>query len=254
MHIVFRESHSLDGLNSPYDVKQDPGDLIFLSFSDSDLGAFAAGWNRAKENSSGDDIPSLRLANLTALSHPLSVDTYIEKTAYKAKGILVRLIGGKSYWNYGLMHLQDLARKQNIALAILPADGRDDPQLEELSTVPLSTLRRLKVLCDYGGEVAAHAALAQLALASGLYLKPVQGKKEISNAGFFCPNLGCVDKETVVHSLNEDRKTVLVLFYRSYLTSADMDPINNLISSFRARDLNCFGIYVSSLKDPESRK
>lgn len=254
MHIVFRESHSLDGLSTPYDVNQDPGDLIFLSFSDSDLGAFAAGWRRAKANSSQVNIPSLRLANLTALSHPLSIDTYVEKTACKAKGILVRLIGGKDYWSYGLMHLQDLARQKSIALAILPADGRDDPQLEALSTVPLSTLKRLKTLCDYGGEIAAQAALAQLALASGLYLNPVQGKKEISNVGFFCPSLGCIGEEKVRELLDKDKSTVILVFYRSYLTSVDLDPVNNMILSFREKGINCFGIYVSSLKNVEAKK
>ena len=70
MHIVFKENHGLDGLSSPYDVDQKPADLIFLSYSDSDLGAFAAGWKRAKESNTKTDIPSLRLVNLSALAHP----------------------------------------------------------------------------------------------------------------------------------------------------------------------------------------
>ena len=41
-----------------------------------------------------------------------------------AKAILVRLIGGEAYWPYGLATLQDLARRNGIALAVLPADGR----------------------------------------------------------------------------------------------------------------------------------
>jgi hypothetical protein len=49
-----------------------------LSFSDSDLAAFAAGWHLAR---AGDPaFPALRLANLAALEHPLSVDTYVEQT------------------------------------------------------------------------------------------------------------------------------------------------------------------------------
>lgn len=64
-----------------------------LSFSDSDLGAFAAGWHRGggKEGK----LPSLRLCNLVALRHPASVDNYIEQTLTGAKGILIRLIGGE---------------------------------------------------------------------------------------------------------------------------------------------------------------
>ena len=213
MHIVFKENHGLDGLSSPYDVDQKPADLIFLSFSDSDLGAFAAGWKKARDNASKTDIPSLRLANLSALAHPLSVDTYMEKTASKAKGIMVRLIGGKSYWSYGLMYLQELARKNKIALAILPGDGRDDAQLDELSTVPISTLRQLKVLCDHGGEIAAQAALSQLAIASGLYLYPVLGNKEIPNTGFYCSEKGCISKEQISQILIQDKEVIFFVFY-----------------------------------------
>ena len=91
--------------------------------------------------------------------------------------MLVRLIGGESYWPYGLAALQQLARDRNIVLAVLPADGRDDIRLDAYSTLPVSTLRRLKVLCDTGGPVAAQAAIAQLALASGLYGGPVIGEQ-----------------------------------------------------------------------------
>ena len=79
MHVIFRESHGLEETETPTDLGQSPADLVVLSFSDSDLGAFAAGWHRAK--ASGAALPSLRLANLAALKHPLSVDTYIEQTA-----------------------------------------------------------------------------------------------------------------------------------------------------------------------------
>ena len=150
MHVVFRESHGLEETAAPFDPGQDPADMLVLSFSDSDLGAFGAGWHRASGT-----LPSLRLCNLIALRHPVSVDTYIERTAHGAKAILVRLIGGEAYWPYGLASLADLARKSGIALAILPADGREDARLDQLSTLPISTLRRLQALCDAGGAVAA---------------------------------------------------------------------------------------------------
>ena len=75
MHVVFRESHGLEETATPFDLGQDPADLVVLSFSDSDLGAFAAGWQRGRAS-----LPTLRLANLVALRHPLSVDTYVERT------------------------------------------------------------------------------------------------------------------------------------------------------------------------------
>ena len=112
-------------------------------------------------------LPILRLQNLVALRHPLSVDTYVERTLSGAKGILVRLIGGESYWPYGLASLQDLCRRKSIALALLPADGRVDERLDQLSTLPVATLRRLAHLCDAGGAVAAVAAVAIAAWPGG---------------------------------------------------------------------------------------
>ena len=75
------------------------------------------------------------------------------------------------------MQLQDLARRQGIALAVLPADGRDDPALDAHSTLPISTLRRLQALCDAGGAVAAQAALAQLALGGGALCGASDGRQ-----------------------------------------------------------------------------
>ena len=242
MHVVFRESHGLDETDTPQDLGQTPADLVALSFSDSDLGAFSAGWHRANGK-----LPSLRLANLVALKHPLSVDTYAEQTLEGVKGILVRLIGGESYWSYGLATLQDLARRRGIALAILPADGREDPRLDELSTLPVSTLRRLQALCDAGGAVAAQAALAQLALAAGLYAGPVLGHKATPEHGFYDPEQGVIPPPA-----ETDKPLVLVSFYRSYLTAADTAPVDALIAELRARGHAAYGVFAASLKSPDS--
>ncbi len=240
MHVVFRESHGLDQSDTPMDLGQTPAELIVLSFSDSDLGAFAAGYHRAKGS-----LPTVRLANLVALKHPLSVDVYAEQTLEGAKGILVRLIGGESYWSYGLATLQDLARRKGIALAVLPADGRQDDRLDQLSTLPVSTLRRLQHLCDAGGAVAAQAALAQLALAAGLYAAPVMGAKTVPDAGFYLPDTG-----VVTDPQRDDRPLALVTFYRSYLTSADTSPIDAMIAALEQRGFQAIGAFASSLKAP----
>ncbi|SFJ23625.1 cobaltochelatase subunit CobN [Celeribacter neptunius] len=242
MHVTFRESHGLEETEVPTDLGQRPADLVVLSFSDSDLGAFAAGWRRARRAEGG--LPTLRLANLVNLRHPVSVDTYVENTLSRAKGILVRLIGGEAYWPYGLASLQDLARRQGIALAILPADGRDDPRLDALSTVPLAVLQRLKDLCEAGGAIAAEAALAELAQASGFAVAPVAGETQVPAHGVYCPDQGPVS------NLGEHGPLALVSFYRSYLTSADTAPIDALITGLRARGFAAYGVYAPSLKAP----
>ncbi len=288
MHVIFRESHDLGEADPPRDLGQSPADLVVLSFSDSDLGAFAAGWHRGGGR---DAMPSLRLANLGQLTHPLSVDTYVERTLAGASGILVRLIGGAPYWSYGLAQLESLARRRGMALAVLPADGRPDARLDAASTLPVSTLRRLAHLCDTGGAVAAQAALQQLALAAGLYAPPVPGQKTLPPLGAWLPEHGpcCpvlaiaptgaphppaaaadprpapVPADAAAPSPAPARRAaapargpagrpplILIAFYRSWLTAADTAPVAALIDAFRARGFDAMGLFAPSLKAPDA--
>lgn len=245
MHVVFRESHGLEDTDTPFDPGQTPADLVVLSFSDSDLGAFAAGWHRGGGPEGG--LPTLRLCNLVALRHPASTDNYFEATLTGVKGILIRLIGGENYWPYGIMKVQDFARRNNIALAILPADGREDPSLDAHSTLPISTLRRLSHLCDAGGPVAAQAALAQLALAAGFYAAPVLGTKSVPDCGYYAPENG------VIPPVSGDGNVVAVVFYRSYLLASDTAPVDAIIASLQKRGFNAVGLFVPSLKADSAR-
>ncbi len=270
MHVVFRESHGLEETETPTDLGQTPADLVVLSFSDSDLGAFAAGWERGGGREGR--MPTLRIANIAALKHPLSVDTYVENTLSGATGILIRLIGGMPYWSYGLQQVAALAREKGIALAVLPADGRPDPRLDEISTLPTSTLHRLAQLCDTGGAVAAQAALAQMALASGLYAGPVRGAKVLPQVGAWTPEDGvscpvvaladCVGGGLSAphgpparppESISAKKKPLaLMVFYRSYLVAADLGTVEALFAALRARGFAVLGLFAPSLKAPEA--
>ncbi|QPH55367.1 cobaltochelatase subunit CobN [Pontivivens ytuae] len=251
MHVIFRESHGLEETETPTDLGQSPADLVVLSFSDSDLGAFAAGWHRAREG--GSPLPPLRLANLAALKHPLSVDTYVENTLDGAKGILIRLIGGVPYWAYGLQQVQALARQKGIALAVLPADGREDARLDEVSTLPRSTLRQLAQLCDTGGPVAAQAALAQLSLAAGLYAGPVRGAKVLPMVGGWTPEYGAGCPAVALMRAGK-RPRLLLTFYRAFVSAADLDPIRALFAAFEARGFAVSALFAPSLKAPEAAR
>ncbi len=244
MHVLFRESHGLEESATPQDLGQTPADLVVLSFSDSDLGAFAAGWHRA-----GGNLPPLRLANLAALKHPLSVDTYIDNTLAGAKGVLIRLIGGVPYWSYGLQQVQALASRTGLALAVLPADGRADPRLDAISTLPVSTLRRLQHLCDQGGAVAAQAALQQFALACGLYAPPVRGIRSLPEVGGWTPSgIHCPAALSF-----GTRPRILLTFYRAYLTAADTEPLEAIARAFDAVGYDVIGLFAPSLKAPQAR-
>src|SRR5260370_15763413 len=79
---------ALEELVEPVDLEQPLGDVVVLSFADSDLSALAAAWALEQHV-----LPSVRLVHLRDLRHPMSVDLWIERVATRAKVILVRLIG-----------------------------------------------------------------------------------------------------------------------------------------------------------------
>ena len=249
MHIIFREAHGIEESASPRNLNQSPADLVVLSFSDSDLQAFATAWHAAAGG--GVALPSLRLANLAELTHPLSVDVYVERTLAGARGILVRLIGGRSYWSYGLQQVEALARTRGIALAVLAADGREDAALAASSTVSSDALARLAALCDTGGEVAAQAALAHLALAAGLPVQPADSGRALPPVGGWRPDRGVACPAAT--ALTSPRPRILLVFYRSYLLAADLDPIRALHDALVQRGFDPVALFVPSLKAPEAR-
>src|SRR5438132_1682546 len=104
MHVLATQLASLDEVDQAIDLAQSPADVVVLSFSDSDLSALASAWHQ-----DADNLPTLRLANLKKLKHPMSVDLYVERVAAKAKVVIVRCLGGLDYWRYGLERIGDLA-------------------------------------------------------------------------------------------------------------------------------------------------
>ena len=249
MHITFREKQSIEQSEIPIDLDQTPSDIIFLSFSDSDLNAFVSGWKRAFKHSKGT-FPSLRLANLQTLKHPLSIDTYIEKTLSKSKAVIIRVIGGVPYWEYGLNQVKSVAKKNNIALAVLPADGQEDKKLSGFSNIPSSTLKILNDLCDIGGKIAAHSALSQMAITAGIYSSIVVRGKSIPKFGYWSP------KEGISNNINKlkamDKPIALIVFYKSFITSDDLSPIKYFNYELQNNDFSVISCFVPSLKEPES--
>src|SRR5271163_2391116 len=131
MHLLTTTSTSLDEIVEAVDLGQSPGDIVVLSFADSDLAGLAAAWEAERAA-----LPGVRLAHLRDLRHPMSVDLWIDRVGIHAKVIVIRLLGGLDWWRYGVDRLSTLAREHGIVLAVLPGEDRDDPRLSEASTLP----------------------------------------------------------------------------------------------------------------------
>ena len=237
MHLLLRETRTLDDAEAAVDLGQSPGDLVFLSFSDSDLGAAASAWQ-----ASDGRLPSLRLANLAKLRHPLSVDLYLEQVIAQARCVVIRLLGGIDYWRYGAEEIAALARAHDIPLALLPGDGRRDARLAALSTVDRSTLERFDRYLAEGGPANLAGALSLAAYLAGLGPDPGLPPKPLPSHGVHA--LGTADQP--------DRPLAVIVFYRAHLLAGDIAPIEALASALDEEGLNARALYVGSLKDPET--
>ena len=162
MHLLTTSSTGLDEIVEAVDLGQPPGEIAILSFADSDLAALAAAWEAERAA-----LPSLRLAHLRDLRHPMSVDLWIDRVGAHAKVILVRLLGGLGWWRYGVDRLAALARERGSALAVLPGEDRDDPRLDAASTLPQHELRALLQYFREGGSGNLRALLRRLARHAG---------------------------------------------------------------------------------------
>ena len=78
MHLLQTDAATLDDIAEPVDLGQTPGDIVVLSFVDSDLSGLAAAY--ATECNA---LPSVRLAHLRDLRHPMSIDLWIDSVARK---------------------------------------------------------------------------------------------------------------------------------------------------------------------------
>ncbi len=233
MHLLPSDNRSLDDEATALDLEQSPAELVVLSFSDGDLAAVAAA------HCTGQGLPTLRLANLSKLKHPFSVDLYVEKVAAKARFVLVRLLGGLDYWRYGIEEVAAAARRHGFELAVIPGCEREDRRLDAASTLPGADLRRLWAWFREGGPDNLAHMLRFVGSRLGRDL-PWSEPRAVPAAGLHSP---------FCRPHTAEAAHALIVFYRSALLAGDTAPVLALADALRARAMRVSAFYVTSLKD-----
>jgi cobaltochelatase CobN len=246
MHLLTTSSTNLDDIVEAVDLRQTPGDIVVLSFADSDLAALAAAWEIERVA-----LPSVRLAHLRDLRHPMSVDLWIDRIASRAKVIVVRLLGGLDWWKYGIERLSTLARERGIALAVLPGEDRDDARLAAASTLPPQELDALLRFFREGGRDNLRALLRRLARHAGCDLE-LREPRPLPRLAAYLPGTGAIDLDRLATALAPGKPVVPIVFYRALLLAADTAPIEALYAALARRGLAPAPLFVTSLKDREA--
>ncbi len=155
MHLLLAQKGSISDGDEAIDLGQTPGDILFLSAADTELAAIAAA-----VKARGEHALRWRLASLMSLKHPMSVDTYIERTARHARLIVVRALGGASYFHYALEALHACARRSGAVIVVLPGDDKPDEGLAPFQACDDDERQALWTYLTEGGAGNAEAFVA----------------------------------------------------------------------------------------------
>ncbi|MGB3204287.1 MAG: cobaltochelatase subunit CobN [Crinalium sp.] len=127
-------------------IEQTPAPIVLITAADTDIQTLAVAAAQLPA-----EFPALRVVNLLQLQQQLTIDTYTEDVLQHAQVIILRLLGGRSYWSYGLEVLQETVASTGATLIVLPGDDRPDPDLVSHSTVSLTVVNQLWRYFTEGG-------------------------------------------------------------------------------------------------------
>jgi cobaltochelatase CobN len=235
MHLKLDSGGSIDDGDVARDLGQETADIVILSAADSDLAAFGTAHAALPP-----DFPTVRLTNLLALGHPASVDLYVERTLRDAKIVVLRMLGGESYWPHGVESLRRDAIQRGTLFACLPGETDWNATLAARGTLGADETYELWRYCTEGG-----VDNAQLALRFAAYLIGYSHRPPLARP---MPAAGFWNGEPAT----DERPNAVVIFYRALVAGGDTAAIDALCSALRVRALNTIGLYVTSLKDERS--
>jgi cobaltochelatase CobN len=229
-------------------IDQQPAEIVVLSSADTTLSLLASVVPRLPAG-----FPSVRLANVTYLRQPASVDFYVEDVLQHARVVVVDHLGGEAYWPYGIEQVVALAERKQQTLAMFSGDLQEDPNLIARSTADAALCHQLWRYLREGGPQNAEAFLRCIAWRAFGFGREPALPVPLPAAALYHPSH---DTPTVADwqaRWRADAPVVAILFYKAHLQAANTAVFDALIDALEARQMNPLPIAITSLKDALSR-
>ncbi|NJP09966.1 MAG: cobaltochelatase subunit CobN [Leptolyngbyaceae cyanobacterium RU_5_1] len=223
-------------------IEQTPAPIVVLTAADTDIQTLAMAVSQLPKG-----FPGIRVTNLLNLQQNLTIDTYAEEVLAHAQVMIVRLLGGRSYWSYGLEVVQELSQRTGAALFVLPGDDRPDLNLFSHSTVALSSVNQLWRYLTEGG-------VGNVANALRFVADTCLGTNYGALLPQVIPDVGRYDwQETTKTRRHQDFSypKIGLLFYRAHYLAGNVAAIDALCQALAVRGLEPVPVFVSSLRDPD---
>lgn len=217
-------------------VEQDPAPLVIGTAADTDIQLLAAAQKTLPAG-----FAAMRVVNLLHLQQHFSIDDYADTVLAQAQGILLRILGGRAYWSYGLEVVQPLAQRRQIPLIVLPGDDRPDWDLLSHSTVELAQVHEL---WRYWLEGGIHNIAQSLRRFSDLALGTDWGWDPLQS----WPRVGAYAPPVLA---DPAWPGVGILVYRAHVVAGNTAPVDALCHALVTRQLRPVVIYTYGIREPD---
>ena len=245
MHLLAAQPGAIDD-GEPVDLGQSPADLVVITAADTELAALS------QARAAMEAPPTLRLASLMHLRHPMSVDLHLDACATKSRLVVARILGGRGYWTYGLEQYAARLHEAGVPFAALPGDDKPDVELRDLSTVTDDDYDALWSCLVEGGPQNAITFLAHARAMIDETDRPAPARP-LLRAGLYWPGETDATPATLRAHWTGGAPIVPVIFYRALLQGAGLNPVNRMVKALLRSGLNPMPVFVASLKDPVSQ-
>ncbi|WP_414618894.1 cobaltochelatase subunit CobN [Calothrix sp. CCY 0018] len=246
-------------------LEQTTAKFVFLTSADTDIQTIAAAVSKLPPT-----FDEIRVANLLNLQHQISIDSYAEQILEYAQVIILRLLGGVSYWAYGLEVVQEIVERKGTNLIVIPGDDALDLDLISHSTLPLAKVNQISRYFSQGGVdnfVNAFKFIADNCLSTSFNPPSPQ---EVPKFGLYDWGIGHrglgighgVERVEGVESSSTlsphplvspspstQLPKVAILFYRAHYLAGNTLVIDALCEALAKRNINPVPVFISSLRE-----
>jgi cobaltochelatase CobN len=230
--------------------------IVFISAADTELLSLEGAIRQLPAA-----FPPVRAFLSTRLQTDADLDAMLADVGAGTRIFVVRVLGGRSFFERGFERLRKLCRSSQHLLLAFPGDQHPDPELAALSNVPLADLTAAFEYLVAGGVGNYKNLLLFLA---DVYLSTAYGFEAplpAPSEGLYHPDASdifacatCPLEAFRRAFWKEGRPAIGMLFYRAHWQSGNLAVVDALVRTLEGRECNVLPVFCYSLRDQQAKE